>query len=162
MSLEVGQSVSVTVTLANGDTSGVRLGLVQVSLGVQPSGILASDNLGPVAHPQTLEPGASSETEFVLRAVAPGRATLTASTSFEMHALDYSSGSWSGCYSGPLEILVTPAADEVGSGIDDLYMRDDHSYPATTIAMVLEAEFPIIASLGTRLQRWAKGPAVDR
>jgi hypothetical protein len=138
MSLEVGQSVSVTVTLANGHASGVRLGQVQVSLGVQPSGILVSDNLGPVAHPQTLEPGESAETEFALRAVAPGRATLTGSTSFEMHALDYSSGSWSGCRSGPLKILVTPAADEVSSVIDDLYMRDGHSYPVATIAVVSE------------------------
>jgi hypothetical protein len=115
MALEVGQSVSMTVTLANGQTSGVRLGLVQVSLGVQPSDILISDNLGPVAHPLMLEPGETAGTEFVLQAVSPGRATLTASTSFEMHTLDYASGSWSGCYSGPLEILVTPAADEVSS-----------------------------------------------
>ena len=118
--LEVGQSVSVTVTLANGDTSGVRLGQIQVSLGVQPSDIFISDNLVPVAHPLSLEPGESAQSEFVLRAVVPGRATLTASTSFEMHALDYSSGSWSGCFSGPLEILVTPAADEVSSATDDL------------------------------------------
>ncbi len=118
--LEVGQSVSVTVTLANGDTSGVRLGQIQVSLGAQPSDIFISDNLGPVAHPLSLEPGESAQSEFVLRAVMPGRATLTASTSFEMHALDYSSGSWSGCFSGPLEILVTPAADEVSSAIGDL------------------------------------------
>ena len=120
MSLEVGQSVSVTITLVNGDASGVRLGQIQVSLGVQPPDILILDNLGPVAHPQTLEPGGSAETEFALRAVAPGRATLTGSTSFEMHTLDYSSGSWSGCYSGPLEILVTPAADEIGSAAADL------------------------------------------
>jgi hypothetical protein len=121
MSLQVGQSVSVTVTLANGHASGVRLGQVQVSLGVQPSDIFVSDNLGPVAHPLTLEPGGSAETKFDLRAVAPGRATLFALTSFEMHALDYSSGSWSGCYSGPLEILVASAADGISSAPSDLY-----------------------------------------
>jgi hypothetical protein len=120
VALEVGQSVSVTVTLANGDASDVRLGLIQVSLGVEPSGVLVSDNLGPVAHPQTLEPAKSAETDFVLYAVEPGRARLTASTSFEMHALDYSLGSWSGCSSGPLEILVTSAADEVSSVTDDV------------------------------------------
>jgi hypothetical protein len=120
MVLEVGQAVSVTVTLTNGHTSGVRLGLVQVSLGVQPSNILVSDNLGPVDHPLTLEPGDSARTDFLLRAVAPGRATLTASTSFEMHALDYSFGSWSGCYSGPLEILVAPNTNAVSSVSSDL------------------------------------------
>ncbi|MDY6877100.1 MAG: hypothetical protein SWK90_12990 [Chloroflexota bacterium] len=109
--LEVGQTVSVTVTLTNGDTTDVKLGLIQYSLAVHPSNVLTSDNLGPVEHPLSLEPGQSDETGFVLRAATPGRATLTGSTSFEIHALDYSWGSWSGCHSWPLEIVVMPAAD---------------------------------------------------
>ncbi|MDY7075890.1 MAG: hypothetical protein SXV54_03095 [Chloroflexota bacterium] len=109
--LEVGQTVSVTVILTNGDTTDVKLGLIQYSLAVRPSHVLTSDNLGPVEHPLSLEPGQSDETEFVLRAATPGRATLTGSTSFEIHALDYSWGSWSGCHSWPLEIVVMPAVD---------------------------------------------------
>jgi len=73
--------------------------------------VLTSDDLGPVDHPLTLEPGQSAEAEFVLRATTPGRATLTGSTSFEIHALDYSWGSRSGCRSWPPEIVVTPATD---------------------------------------------------
>jgi hypothetical protein len=106
--LKVGQIVSVTVTLANGDTSDVRLGLIQYSLRVRPSGILTSDNLGPVDHPVSINPGQSDEVEFVLRTAAPGLATFTGVTSFEIHPMDYSWGSWSGCESEPLEIRVTP------------------------------------------------------
>jgi len=104
--LEVGQAVSVSVTLTNGDASDVKLGLIQYALDVHPSGVLTSDDLEPVEHPLTLEPGQSDGAEFVLRASTPGRATLTGSASFEMHALDYAWGSWSGCRSWPLEIIV--------------------------------------------------------
>lgn len=106
--LEVGQFVSVTVTLVNGDATDVGLGNVQYLLRVQPSDILTSNNLGPVVHPLSLEPGQSDEVEFVLQAAMPGRAMLTGLTDFEIHAMDYSWGSWSGCQSWPLEIVVTP------------------------------------------------------
>ena len=106
--LEAGQVVSVTIKFANGDSSGVRLGQIWYSLGVQPPNIFTSNNLGPVEHPGSLEPGQSDETEFILRAAMPGRATLTGSTSFEIHTLDYSFGSWSGCDSEPLGIVITP------------------------------------------------------
>ena len=106
--LEVGQAVSVTVMLTNGGASDAKLGLIQYALDVYPPGVLSSDDLGPVEHPLTLEPGQSDAAEFVLRAATPGRATLTGSASFEMHALDYAWGSWSGCRSWPLEIIVAP------------------------------------------------------
>jgi hypothetical protein len=109
--LEVGQAVSVTVTLTNGDASDAKLGLIQYTLEVRPAGVLTSDELGPVEHAITLEPEHSDAVAFVLRASTPGRATLTGSTSYEMHALDYSWGSWSGCGSWPLEIVVKSATD---------------------------------------------------
>jgi hypothetical protein len=136
--LEEGQVVSVTIKFANGDSSGVRLGQIRYSLGVQPPNIFTSNNLGPVEHPGSLEPGQSDETEFILRAAMPGRATLTGSTSFEIHPMDYSWGSWSGCHSGPLEIVVTPNTDKVINVYDDLYVRDGYSYPAITIAVASE------------------------
>ncbi len=108
VTLEVGQVISVTVTLVNGDTTDARLGEILYSLGVEPANILIGDSLGPVRHPLSLEPGQSDEVEFVLQAATPGQVTLTGSTSFEIHALDYSSASWSGCRSWPLEIIVTP------------------------------------------------------
>ena len=110
-SLDVGQAVSVTVTLTNGDTSDAMLNLIQYSLEGQPSNVLIVDNLEPAEHPLGLKPGQSDETEFVLRAATRGRAALVGSTSFEIHALDYSWANWSGCRSGPLEIIVTPASD---------------------------------------------------
>jgi hypothetical protein len=106
--LKVGQIVSVTVTLANGDTSGVRLGNIQYLLRVQPLHVFSSDHLEPVVHTLSLEPGQSDTAGFVLRAEIPGRATLTGLTSFEIHAMDYAWGSFSGCDSWPLEIVVTP------------------------------------------------------
>jgi len=109
--LEIGQTVSVTVTLANGHGSEAKLGLIRYTLEVRPAGALTSDEPGPVEHPITLEPGRSDEAAFVLRAAAPGRATLTGSASYEMHALDYSWGSWSGCGSRPLEIVVGPVTE---------------------------------------------------
>ena len=132
--LEVGQAVSVTVTLVNG-ASNAKLGLIQYSLNVQPHDVLNSDDLGPVEHRLSLEPGQSDAVKFVLRAAAPGRVTLTGSTSFETHALDYSWGSWSGCQSRPLEIVVRPNADKIIGVYDDLHGREGHAYPATTIAV---------------------------
>jgi hypothetical protein len=95
--LAVGQAVSVTVTLTNGEESGV-----------QPQAALNLETLEPVEHRISLQPGGSDAAQFVLHAVAPGRMTLTGSTSFEMHALDFSWGSWSGCESSPLTIVVGP------------------------------------------------------
>jgi hypothetical protein len=132
--LKVGQIVSVTATLVYGATD-AKLGLIQYSLAVQPHGALTSDNLGPVEHRLSLEPGQSDAVQFVLRAAAPGRATLTGSTSFEIHGLDYSSGSWSGCQSGPLEIVVRANADKIIGVYDDLHGREGYAYPATTIAV---------------------------
>jgi hypothetical protein len=106
--LKVGQSVTITVTLSNGDTSDVRLGNVQYSLGVQPPNSLTSDGLTPVVHAVSLEPGQSDEAAFVLQAERAGRATLRGATSFEIHAMDYSWGSWSGCDSWPFEVVVAP------------------------------------------------------
>ena len=101
-------TVTVTVNLANGDTSGVRLGQIQYTLGVKPPGIFSSNDWGPVESTLTLEPGQSDVVQFVLRAETPGPATLDGLASYEIHAMDFSWGSWSGCYSWPLEMSVTP------------------------------------------------------
>jgi hypothetical protein len=109
-SLQVGQTLSVTIILTNGEASDVQLGNIQYVLEIKPSGVLTAYNPEPLVHPLSLEPGRSDVAEFVLQAATPGRATLTGSTSFEIHPLDYSWGSWSGCRSEPLEIVVaTPS-----------------------------------------------------
>jgi hypothetical protein len=105
--LEVGQTVTVTVVLVNGDTSNAKLGWILYRLRVEPN-ILAPESAEAVEHTLTLEPGDRDIAEFVLRAVEPGRATLSGLASYEMHAMDYSWGSNSGCQSQALEIVITP------------------------------------------------------
>ncbi len=105
--LRVGQVVTATIVLTNGPDSGVRLGQPQYRLVVQPS-LLISESPELVRHTSSLQPGESEQAEFILRADAAGRVRLTAMTDYEMHAMDYSWGSWSGCRSGGLEIVVEP------------------------------------------------------
>jgi hypothetical protein len=105
--LEVGQFLTVAVRLVNGFESGVKLGTSRYSLSVQPS-ILASGNLEAAGHGTSIEPGDCDQADFVLRAAAPGKLVLTGLASYEMHAMGYSWGSWSGCQSHPLEITIVP------------------------------------------------------
>jgi two-component system OmpR family sensor kinase len=104
--LGVGQVVTVKITLVNGETSNVRLGQPQYMLYVHPD-VFSLDGMKPVEQPVTIEPGQSDEIEFTLQAATPGRAMLMGSVSYEMHDLEYSWGSWSGCRTEPLEITVT-------------------------------------------------------
>jgi hypothetical protein len=103
----MGQLLTVTVTLANGDDSNAHLGQIEYSLTVQPDTPLSGD-LEPVQHPTTVAPGDYDQAQFVLHATAPGKVALSASTSYEMHATDYSWASWSGCQSDPMEITIGP------------------------------------------------------
>ena len=105
--MEVGQTVNVTIVLVNGRTSNVKLGWILYRLLVEP-GILVPESSESVEHTLTLEPGERDRAEFVLRAIEPGRATLSGLASYEMHAMDYSWGSNSGCQSQALEIVITP------------------------------------------------------
>jgi ligand-binding sensor domain-containing protein len=105
--LEAGEFLTVTVTLANGDGSDARLGQIQWSLSMQPETLVLGSS-EPVQHSTIIEPGGCDQAQFVLRGVAPGRLVITASASYEMHALDYSWGSWSGCQSPSLEITIVP------------------------------------------------------
>jgi hypothetical protein len=105
--LEVGETLTVTVRLVNGQTSEAKLGWILYRLRIEPN-ILALESDEALEHTLTLEPGDRDRAEFVLRAVDPGRVTLSGWASYEMHALDYSWGSNSGCYSRALEIAIRP------------------------------------------------------
>jgi hypothetical protein len=105
--LTVGQLLTVTVTLANGDDSDVQLGQIQYSLDVQPD-TLALSNPEMIEHPISIIPGGSDQAHIILHTTAPGKLVLTASASYEMHAMDYSWASWSGCHSHALEIAIAP------------------------------------------------------
>lgn len=53
-----------------------------------------------------IEPGESDAAEFVLRAVRPGKATLRASASFEVHLSYPGPAYWGTSGSGPLLVTV--------------------------------------------------------
>jgi hypothetical protein len=106
--LEVGQVFSVTVILVNGEASNARLGHIRYYLEMQPPNILTVNDPRLVSHSLSIGPGESDGAEFVLQASIPGQGTLIATTSFESHTLDNFWGSWTGCQSAPLEIVVRP------------------------------------------------------
>jgi len=105
--LRVGQTVTVSIALVNGETSNVRLGQPQYTLYAHPD-VFSLGGMEPVERPMTLEPGQSDDIEFVLQATAPGRTMLMGTVGYEMHDLEYSWASWSGCNAEPLEITITP------------------------------------------------------
>jgi hypothetical protein len=79
------------------------MGQIQYRLDILPNlfvggGLLESD--------KTLYPGESDTASFVLTGTMEGTAELIAKASYELHAVDLSSGSWTGCESHPLIIDV--------------------------------------------------------
>jgi len=104
--LRVGQTVTVSIALVNGETSNVRLGQPQYMLYAHPD-VFSLGGMEPVERSMTLEPGQSDDIEFVLQATAPGRTMLMGTVGYEMHDLEYSWASWSGCNAEPLEITIT-------------------------------------------------------
>lgn len=77
MKLKVGQTLTVTVRLVNGETSEAKLGWLLYRLRMEPN-LLAIESDEAVEHTLTLEPGDWDCAEFVLRAVEPGQVTLSA------------------------------------------------------------------------------------
>jgi hypothetical protein len=107
--LEVGEMVTVTATLFNRGCVG--LGMPQYRLYVrsdEPHPMFDPDTPEPVVHYLAVAPGQSDVEKFVLQAVGPGQARLSASASFEVH-LPYPGGAyWGASGTGPLTITVTP------------------------------------------------------
>jgi len=107
--LKAGQVVTVTATLANRGCG--ALGLPQYRLFVgsddgQP--VFDPEQPEPAVHYLGVAPGQSDAAEFILRAVGPGRATLSASASFEVHLGYPGPAYWGGSSAGPLEMAVRP------------------------------------------------------
>lgn len=71
----MGQTLAVTLTLVNGETSEAKLGWILYRLRIEPD-ILALESAEAVEHTLTLEPGDWDQAEFVLCAVEPGRVTI--------------------------------------------------------------------------------------
>ncbi len=105
--VQVGEPLTVQVALSN--TGCVALGLPQYRLYVETGGLglaLSPERPEPVIHSLAVQPGESDGAEFVLHAFAAGKATITASASFEVH-LDYPGPAyWGMSNSGPLVVTV--------------------------------------------------------
>jgi len=107
--LKKGEVVTVTATLINQGC--VALGLPQYRLYVEAGGtepLFDPDKPAPVVHQLAVAPGRSDATNFVLRAVGVGRATLRASASFEVHLGYPGPAYWGSNSSEALVITVTP------------------------------------------------------
>jgi hypothetical protein len=107
--LDVGDIVTVTTTLFNQGCVG--LGLPQYRLYVwsdEPEPIFDPATPEPVVHYLAVGPGGSDAQEFVLTAVGPGEATLSASASFEVHLGYPGPAYWGYSGSGPLTVTVAP------------------------------------------------------
>lgn len=99
----------MTVTLANQGCA--NMGLPQYQLCVQSheaQAILDPSRPESVVHYLGIAPGESDVAEFVLRAVGPGQAAVSASASFEVHLGYPGPAYWGESSTGPLEITVTP------------------------------------------------------
>lgn len=100
----VGEDFEVELHLKNEEASDALMGQIQYRLNVTPN--TAFDDLGPVDSVLTLYPGDSNKVTFQLKANSEGMIQIVGSASYELHALDFSWGSWSGCESYPLEVEV--------------------------------------------------------
>jgi len=109
-SLKVGDTVKVKVILINEGC--VALGMPQYILQIRSENqepIFTPNNPEPVEHSLAVDPGQSDTTEFELKAIASGQATLTVEVSFEVH-LGYPGPAYWGEADAeePLIITVSP------------------------------------------------------
>ena len=106
-SVQVGDTIKVTVTLNNEGCVGLGIPLYRLYIqsdGAQP--IFTPENPEPVVHSLRVAPGHSDSAEFGLIAAAGGQAVLTATVSYEVH-LDYPYWGMAGTKE-PLRITVAP------------------------------------------------------
>jgi hypothetical protein len=107
--LKIGEALTVTVTLANQGCGSLGMPQYRLYVGSDEAQLaLDPSRPEPVVHYLGVAPGQSDAAEFVLRAVAPGRATLSASASFEFHIGYPGPAYWGGSSAGPLVVTVQP------------------------------------------------------
>ncbi|NIS79367.1 MAG: hypothetical protein GTO14_03895 [Anaerolineales bacterium] len=102
--LEEGEALEVALFLENAEDSVGFMGQVQYRLEIAPK--LMEGDLGPMVSTKTLYPGDLEMVTFQLRAVETGQAQMRGLASYELHALDMSWGSWTGCATFPVDIEV--------------------------------------------------------
>lgn len=100
-----GQEFNLDLFLKNDEGSEAFMGQIQYSLTISPK--IISGYLGPIDSTVTLYPGESEHSTFRLRADSEGVVQIIGQASYELHALDVSWGSWTGCISQPVDLEVT-------------------------------------------------------
>ncbi len=106
--LKVGETIAVKVVLQN--TGCVSLGMPQYRLAIlngEGKAIFSPDKPEPVTHYLAVAPGESDEVTFTLRAAYPGKATLSAMASFEVHMGYPGPAYWGASGSNQLVIQVS-------------------------------------------------------
>lgn len=107
--LKVGEAIEIKVTLNN--TGCVMLGLPQYRLAILNSEgrpVFSPDKPEPIIHSKGINPGETDEVSYVLQAISPGKATLTALASFEVHLGYPGPAYWGAGSSKELVIQVEP------------------------------------------------------
>lgn len=107
--VRTGDVLTLTVSLANRGCG--TLGLPSYQLDVQPplpQPIFEPPAPQPLTHQVGINAGQSDSAQFVLRATAPGQATLIATASFEVHLAYPGPTYWANAVSKPLTINITP------------------------------------------------------
>ncbi len=156
--LEVGEVITVTATIAN--VGCIDLGMPQYRLYVRPENeqpIFEPNRHAPILHLLGVHPGESDAAEFVLQAVGPGGATLSAGASFEVHLGYPRSAYWGGSSSDPLTITVVPAA---ASSSPTPCFATATPTPAVAPATATPTPTPaVVPATPTQTQTPAKDPA---
>ena len=105
--LQVGDSLILTATLSNSGCA--MLGLPKYSLSLMADGdahLVQPTELEPIIHSVALRDGEHDEAYFTLKAVAPGKAELKVSASFEVHLGYPGPAYWSSATSRPVIVEV--------------------------------------------------------
>jgi hypothetical protein len=106
-SLKVGESLTLTATLTNSGCA--MLGLPKYSLFGMADGdahLVQPTELEPIIHSVALRDGEHDEAYFTLKAVAPGKAELKVSASFEVHLGYPGPAYWATAASQPVIIEI--------------------------------------------------------
>jgi hypothetical protein len=106
--VRAGETVTLTAELSNVGCAMIGLPKYTLTIDSKGTSVLEPGVPQPVEHSLAIRTGESDTAEFVLLAANPGRVTLSASASFEVH-LDYPGPAyWSNAGTGRLKITVEP------------------------------------------------------
>ncbi len=102
-SVGVGEPLRLDLLLRNPESSDAFMGQIMYRIDILPE-LFEGERVAE--SDKTLYPGESDMASFELVATKEGKADLIAKASYELHAVDVSWGSWTGCASLPIKVEV--------------------------------------------------------